>query len=278
MEFDNGQHIYLRCCTAYVALIRKLGLQRQMREQDHLRVPVLDPASGVTSAIEATPGLPPPLHIAPSLLKYRHLGLRQKLRLGRPIWAMLRMGDDGRRELEDVSFADWLGDQGQSVESIRSFWDLIVLPTCNDRSEAVSARQAILVFQLGLLRDSRGAEIGVAKVGLSTVAERALDCFRAAGGEVRFGSALDAIDHDVFRGLALKLSGRVRAEGRGCEGARVDVVIRVAEEERVVGALSTDARGVYDGSVVIPPSVPTGDHELYVRTLGAGHCGSGSSL
>lgn len=89
---------------------------------------------------------------------------------------------------------------------------------------------------------------------------------------------VDAIDHDVFRGLALKLSGRVRAEGRGCERARVDVVIRVAEEERVVGALSTDERGVYDGSVVIPPSVPTGDHELYVRTLGAGHCGSGSSL
>jgi hypothetical protein len=89
---------------------------------------------------------------------------------------------------------------------------------------------------------------------------------------------VDAIDHDVFRGLALKLSGRVRAEGRGCERARVDVVIRVAEEERVVGALATDDRGVYDGSVVIPPSVPTGDHELYVRTLGAGHCGSGSSL
>lgn len=215
VEFDNGQHIYLRCCTAYVGLLRKLGLQPQMREQDHLRVPVLDPESGITSAIEAAPGLPPPLHLAPSLLRYRHLGWRQKARLGRPIWAMLRMGDDGRRELDDVSFADWLRDQGQSVETVRSFWDLIVLPTCNDRSEAVSARQAILVFQLGLLRDSRAAEIGVAKVGLSTVAERALDCFEAAGGELRFGSTLNAIDHDGERvtGLALANGERIAAGG-----------------------------------------------------------------
>ena len=215
VEFDNGQHIYLRCCTAYVGLLHKLGLQAQMLEQDHLRVPVLDPESGITSAIEAAPGLPPPLHLAPSLLRYRHLGWRQKARLGRPIWAMLRMGDDGRRELDDVSFADWLRDQGQSVETVRSFWDLIVLPTCNDRSEAVSARQAILVFQLGLLRDSRAAEIGFAKVGLSTVAERALDSFQAAGGELRFGSTLNAIDHDGERvtGLALANGERIAACG-----------------------------------------------------------------
>ena len=215
VELDNGQHIYLRCCTAYMALIRKLGLQAEMREQDQLRVPVLDPTSGVTSAIEATPALPPPLHLAPSLLRYRHLGWREKARLAPPIWTMLRMGDGGRRALDQISFADWLREHGQADETIRSFWDLIVLPTCNDRSEAVSARQAILVFQLGLLRDSRAGAIGIARVGLSEVANRALDCFQAAGGELRFGSGLRTIDQDGDRviGIALANGERIAASG-----------------------------------------------------------------
>ncbi len=215
MELDNGQHIYLRCCTAYISLLRKLGLRSQMLEQEHLRVPVHKPESGITSPIEATPSLPPPLHLAASLLRYRHLNWRQKVRLGHPIWTMLRMGDEGRRELDDISFADWLRDQGQSAETVRSFWDLIVLPTCNSRSEAVSARQAILVFQLGLLRDSRAAEIGIAKVGLSTVADRAIECFRVAGGELRFGSTLSSMDHDneCVTSLALANGEHIEASG-----------------------------------------------------------------
>ena len=31
VEFDNGQHIYLRCCTAYIGLLRKLGLAWDVR-------------------------------------------------------------------------------------------------------------------------------------------------------------------------------------------------------------------------------------------------------
>jgi hypothetical protein len=88
---------------------------------------------------------------------------------------------------------------------------------------------------------------------------------------------VDAIDHDVFRGLPLKLRGRVRARGRACERVRVVVAVRSADEERDIGSLSTDERGVYDGSVVVPPDLPTGDYELFVRTPGGGACGSGVS-
>ena len=45
--------------------------------------------------------------------------------------------------LDEVSFGDWLRDHGQGDASIERFWDLIVLPTCNDRSDRVSAALAM---------------------------------------------------------------------------------------------------------------------------------------
>ncbi|MBW2525378.1 MAG: transglutaminase domain-containing protein [Deltaproteobacteria bacterium] len=88
---------------------------------------------------------------------------------------------------------------------------------------------------------------------------------------------VDTLDHDVFRGLPLHLKGRVRSKGRGCGNLRVDVVVLVgpARKERRVGSLSTDERGVYDGAVVLPRDLPTGDHELLVTTRGDRVCGPG---
>ena len=58
VELDNGQHIYLRCCPAYIGLLDRLGLRGSMRLQEQLRVPVVDPSSQQMSAIEASAGLP----------------------------------------------------------------------------------------------------------------------------------------------------------------------------------------------------------------------------
>ena len=219
VELDNGQHIYLRCCTAYIALIDRLGLRGSMRLQEQLRVPVVDPRTQQMSAIEASAGVPAPLHLLMSILRYRHLSWRDKAMLGRAMWPMLRMGDRGRRRLDDVSFGDWLRARGQSDAVIDRFWDLIVLPTCNDRSDAVSAQQAILVFQLGLLRDPHGADIGVAKQGLSVVAEAALGAFQAAGGETLLGSAARALDHDGERVTGVVLGNGERRAAAGVVAA-----------------------------------------------------------
>ena len=197
VELDNGQHVYLRCCTAYLRLIDRLGLNHCVHTQPYLRVPVIDPRSGRRSAIEAKPaGLPTPFHLAWSLLRYHHLTPWEKLNLPRAVIPMIRLGTAGRRQLDHLSFGDWLRAHGQSDRTIRRFWDLIVLPTCNDSSDRVSARQAIMVFQVGLLRDSHAADIGVAAVGLSTIADAVRDRFLAAGGTLHLEQRAATIDHD----------------------------------------------------------------------------------
>ena len=63
---DNGQHVALRCCTAYLGFLRRLGVEHLLPLQGRLRVPVL--REGRAPAFISRVGLPAPLHLAPSLL------------------------------------------------------------------------------------------------------------------------------------------------------------------------------------------------------------------
>src|SRR5947199_4142256 len=40
---DNGQHVFLRCCTAYRSLLERLGSVHETVLQDRLDLPVLAP-------------------------------------------------------------------------------------------------------------------------------------------------------------------------------------------------------------------------------------------
>ncbi|CAN0511338.1 unnamed protein product, partial [Phaeothamnion confervicola] len=68
------------------------------------------------------------------------------------------------------------------------FWDLIVLPTCNDRSDRVSAALAAFVFREGFLGSQRGSAIGWSRVGLTRLVDPAARAFlEERGGRVVSG-------------------------------------------------------------------------------------------
>jgi len=98
--------------------------------------------------------------------------------------------------------------------------------------------------------------------------------------------AVGAIDGDVRRGLPLHLAGTVAQKGAPCAHLRVDVVLVQHLERRgggasadapgvTIGSLSTDARGKYDGAVVVPRDLALGDYDLVVVTPGDATCGAG---
>jgi uncharacterized protein with NAD-binding domain and iron-sulfur cluster len=57
---DNGQHVFLGCCTAYIGLLKKLGVSDRAYLQKRLRVPVIDKVWG--TSILKSEDLPPPMH------------------------------------------------------------------------------------------------------------------------------------------------------------------------------------------------------------------------
>jgi Transglutaminase-like superfamily len=80
-------------------------------------------------------------------------------------------------------------------------------------------------------------------------------------------------------GGGVRVSGRVDVDGSGCGDLRVDVVLRRLDtgHKTGVGALTTDASGVFDGSIVLPISLPVGEYAISVATPGDARCGPGSS-
>ena len=202
---DNGQHITMRCCTAFQALLDRVGCGDIVRYQPHLDVAVIDPdstrrrvsvLSGRPSGALARLGLgrlPAPLHLAPSLLGFEHLSMGEKARLGLALQAIRRMTEFERMALDRQSFADWLRAQQQSERAIDRFWDLIVLPTCNDRSEHVSAAQAVFVFQRGFSQDRDDANIGLFTRGLGEVADTATQRLCERGARVEVGQSVQAL-------------------------------------------------------------------------------------
>ncbi|HWW45982.1 MAG TPA: FAD-dependent oxidoreductase, partial [Acidimicrobiia bacterium] len=41
--FDNGQHVFLRCCTAYRQLLARIGAGDLVHLQDRMALPVIAP-------------------------------------------------------------------------------------------------------------------------------------------------------------------------------------------------------------------------------------------
>ncbi len=189
-EVDNGQHVFLGCCTAYAALLKDVGTTGLTAGQRRMRIEVRSP-SGRVGVLGAAP-LPAPLHLLPSFLRYPHIGLGDKLRAVPALLRIQRERDRDRDGLRDVSFHDWLKRHGQSDRAVDNFWDLIIIPALNDSSKDVSASMGFMIFQVALLRDRHGADVGFAKAGLSEIMGTPVrERLEAAGASVLVGRSVE---------------------------------------------------------------------------------------
>ena len=195
-EIDNGQHVFLGCCTAYMDFLAKLGALDNTHIPPRLDVPVL--GYGGRKGVLRSVNLPAPFHLAPSLLSYPYLSWSEKLRVlygGLRIYMTRRRDGKGRPGGE--TFASWLKRHSQTDSAIDRFWNLIILPTLNDDISEVSADMGLMVFQEGVLKSRASAGIGYAKVGLSELVSEATKSYLSArGGEVLLGAGAREITVD----------------------------------------------------------------------------------
>jgi squalene-associated FAD-dependent desaturase len=278
---DNGQHVFLRCCTAYRALLARLGSEHDTVLQPRLEIPVLSPGRP-TAWLRRTRG-PAPLHLAPALARYPHLSPRQRAGAVRAALALSRVKPDDPA-LDRRSFGEWLAAHGQGPAAIAALWDLIALPTLNLRADEASAALGAFVFQEGLLKQADAGDVGWARAPLSAVhgwpAERAL---REAGIEVRLGWRAQRV--------AAGHAGRLAVEAGGGDGVDADAVIVAVPHQRAGALLPEGAlpapeklaelgtspivnlHVVYDRRVTDLPfaaGVGTPVQYLFDRTAGAG--------
>lgn len=163
---DNGQHVFLRCCTAYRELLDQIEASHLVTLQSRLDIPILGPGGKRASLRRSN--LPAPLHLARALTRYGFLTGAERFSVARAMAALNRI-DFEAPATDERSFGDWLRQHGQSAGAIDAIWGLIVRPTLNLEPAEASLSQAAQVFQVGLLRDRTAGDIGYARAPLSEI-------------------------------------------------------------------------------------------------------------
>lgn len=203
-EVDYGQHVLMRCCTASIDLLQQLGMETSVRFQKSLRVPIV---CGTDRSVITSVPLPGPLHLLPSLIQYRLLSFRER-------GAVLRAGLSllAQNPGEEQTFADWLSSHGQTERAIARLWEPICIATLNERSPAVSARAARMIFKEGFF-SPHGAEMGLFTLPLSRIFSAAIPFLHARGGEVRTGAPVRRIlvEKGKVHGVELITGERIEA-------------------------------------------------------------------
>ena len=191
---DNGQHVALRCCTAYLGFLRRIGSGHLLPLQDRLDVPVL--REGKPAASISRVGAPAPLHLAPSLLTYAPLSLRERTAAVRGALALKRLDPDDAA-LDTQTFGDWLRSHGQTPNAIAALWNLIALPTLNLPADDASLAGAVKVFRTGLLDSADAADIGIPAAPFQQLhADPAQAAIEQRGGRVLLSSPVRADELD----------------------------------------------------------------------------------
>jgi squalene-associated FAD-dependent desaturase len=221
---DNGQHVFLRCCTAYRDFIQRLGVEDQTFLQARLDVPVVDPATGRVARLRRD-RLPAPLHLSRALLTYRLLSPWQRLRA---IVAMLRLDrvDRDAPSSDTETFGSWLAAHGQSDQVIARLIDVFTVATLNAPSAQVSLTLGAMVFQDGLLRKADACDIGIARVPL---------------GQLHGDAAAAALaSHDIRLRTRVRAVTSLESTSLDGHGWRVDTDDSSIEADAVVLAVPHD--------------------------------------
>ncbi len=285
LQLDNGQHVFLRCCIAYRALLRRLGSEQLVSVQPRLAIPVLEPGSRPLMLRRGR--LPAPLHLAGALARYRHLTVAQRLGAARAAFALMRMerSPSARRELDldRLTFGEWLAAHGQGPDAVGALWDLIALPTLNLPAAQASLALSAFVFHTGLLSSADAGDIGFHSATLGETigapAERAL---REAGVEVRLGWRAERLQAEAAGVIVHGRTGTsgtrdraphaderagAQAGGGGLEQLTAEATILAVPHSRAASLLEPVLGDVARKLAALRSSPIVNLHVLYDRTV-----------
>jgi squalene-associated FAD-dependent desaturase len=202
---DNGQHVFLGCCTAYRELIARLGMTGSVSLQDRFDVAVLGPHGQARLRRTRLPG---PLHMGQALVTYPLLSPAERLKVTRAALAM-RFLHPARPGLDAQRLGDWLAARGQSERARRVLWDLFTVSALNVAGDDANLSLAATVVRTALLGARDAADIGTPAIPLGDLHGKAgawlLD---RLGATVRLGAKVTSIQPLASGGFQVRLADR----------------------------------------------------------------------
>jgi len=229
---DNCQHVLLGCCVNLLDFYTRLGVAEHI--DFHEDIPFIDESSRVS--VIGPSALPPPLHLFPSFLRLKTMGIRDKLSIVRTVTGMIRhvarlrrTGDPSEAaasaaasvsaatptsaaasvsaapasatsrgtEPLPVSMAAWLKAHGATDRAVEAFWKPFLISALNDELDDIDADYGIGTAVRAMLLNRSGYEVGLPAVPLGDLYAPCIDYIEQRGGRVVFNRGVTGISvHD----------------------------------------------------------------------------------
>jgi squalene-associated FAD-dependent desaturase len=192
LTVDTGQHVFLRCCTAYRAFLDRLGVTGLTHLQPRLDIPVLRP--GAAPARLRRDPLPAPAHLARAILGYTALRPAERVSAARAVLALGKV-DPADPAADATTFGSWLAAHGQGPRAVAALFDLIGVATLNLPAAEASLAPAAMVFRTGLLAGASAGDLGWSRVPLGRLhSEATVTALSSAGVTVRRSTRVRALE------------------------------------------------------------------------------------
>jgi squalene-associated FAD-dependent desaturase len=245
LVIDTGQHVFLRCCTAYRGLLDRLGMAAHAPLQPRFDVTVVAPGKRAELRRRR---IPAPLHMLPALLRYPFLNFSERMRLSLAALAFRRL-DERDPATDELRLGDWLAAHGQDGRTRRVLWDLFSVSSLNVPGDDASLALAAVVVKTGLLGDADAADIGVPALALGELhGAAAARLLARLGATVRLQAKVAGIETKGEGEFLVRLAGPAGAAGEenpapGAPGA--------AEPAEGDGGPSSPETGVLEADAVV---------------------------
>ena len=255
---DYCQHVAMGCCTQLLGLLDRCGLEEVFERYGELTF--LHP-DHLPSRFAPMPLLPAPLHLASALAGLRYLDAAQRKEIRRGLLGLLRSSP---ANLRSHRAGNWLRQQGQSAETIRLFWDVILVSALGDPADTVSMAAARKVLVDGFAAARHASDVLIPRMPLRELFGTTLPgAIRQLGVPIRTATPVRKIvaRHDGLTGVQLSSGELLPADHVIC-----------AVPWHALGRLVGEGPGAaaitdLDAIATIPASPITGIHLWFDRPI-----------
>ena len=229
LAIDTGQHVFLRCCTAYRGLLDRLGMTAHAPLQPRFDITVVAPGKRARMRRRR---LPAPLHMLPALLGYPFLNFSERSRIALAALAFKRLREADPKT-DEIRLGDWLAAHGQDDRTRRVLWDLFSISSLNIPGDDASLALAAVVVKTGLLGDAGAADIGVPALSLGELhGAAAARMLEKLGADVRLATKVAAVGPNGAGGFLVRLGRGAQpgADVSAADGDRQEADLGPADE------------------------------------------------
>ncbi|MCA9135556.1 MAG: hydroxysqualene dehydroxylase HpnE [Planctomycetales bacterium] len=189
---DYCQHVAMGCCTNLIDLLTRCGLDQHFRRYRELCFlhPDHSPSRFAPNRL-----LPAPLHLVGTINALRYLSRTQKRQVKRGLWRLMRTPASS---IVDVRASDWLRQARQDDQTIRDFWDVILVSALGEQTNQVSMAAARKVLIDGFAIAHGASDVMVPTLPLANLFGRMLaDVLMQRGVRILVGHGVRQIRSDA---------------------------------------------------------------------------------